>query len=343
MQLLRQYAQHLTQQVKHHIVVIPSATKLYMSEKIPYPFRQNSDFLYLTGFQEPDSVLILKSKPDSSHLEHEEIICVPKRDPHSELWDGPQTGRDGAVELLAVDEAYNIEDLPKLISSLFRDVSCASLWCDFQNFYQPFVEQIVKAAVADNPPKFLSSPRPLLQQLRVIKSPAESSLMARSCEIASKSFVEVIMDTLPHVTEHQLYAKIDYCCRNNGADRLAYPPVVAGGDRANIIHYIANNSILLEDEMVLMDAGCEYGGYVSDITRSWPISKTFLPMHRELYEAVLDVQERLIEFCSLRLSLDQLYTKMIDLLGQRLQELGVISKTISNTERSKVSLWKPNI
>ncbi|GAB6027263.1 hypothetical protein CHUAL_001548 [Chamberlinius hualienensis] len=321
------------------ITVIPSATKVFMSEKIPYPFRQNSDFLYLTGFMEPDSLLLLTSSGNDAS-QYKSVIFVPKYDARTELWDGPRTRPDDAVSLLGIDEAYATEELDGILNSyLLKNTNGTPLvfWCDFATIAQtPEFERQIKTYISNYSPNFVESPRSLIHQLRVIKSPAEIQLMAHSGEIASDAFVEAIGATKVNVTEHTLYAKIEYECRVKGAERLAYPPVIAGGCRATTIHYVANDQMLREGELLLVDAGCEYHGYASDITRTWPVNNTFSSLQKELYEALLDVQQKLITKCKDCLSLDQLYAKMIDLLGVNFQQVGLLSKSLNCSDKSKM-------
>jgi Xaa-Pro aminopeptidase len=130
----------------------------------------------------------------------------------------------------------------------------------------------------------------LIHQQRLIKSKAEVKLLKKACEIASETFTEVMNFTQPGRVESDLWAKMEFGCKLRGANYLAYPPVVAGGNRANTIHYIANTQVLKEGELVLMDAGCHYHGYCSDVTRTWPVSGTFDPYQRALYELLLKVQ-----------------------------------------------------
>jgi len=320
--------------LKQHLVVIPSATKVYMTEKIPYVFRQNTDFLYLSGCLEPDSALVLTGMRGDDHVS---TLFVRERDMHSELWDGPRTGVEGAPALFGVDQAYALTELDSFIASFMRSHRSFVLWYDFMNPHQPDVHRTLRDFLGDTWNKMWESPKPFIHRLRLYKSPAEVALMQASCRIASDAIAATIASSHSGITEHQLYARVDYECRMRGAEYLAYPPVVAGGDRANIIHYINNNQVINEGEMVLMDAGCEYHGYSSDITRTWPVSGRFSQAQRDLYEAVLSVQTELITMCSALPTLDSLFHAMCSLLGRRLQELGVLSSRSTEDELSRAA------
>lgn len=175
----------------------------------------------------------------------------------------------------------------------------------------------------------IKSPTTFIHRMRVIKSPAEIELMRKSCDIASESINTTMLKSYPGISEHQIFAEVDYQCRMKNASFLAYPPVVAGGTRATTIHYINNSQIVHDGELVLMDAGCEYGGYSSDITRTWPINGLFSPAQRILYEILLIIQKELIETLQHEggHTLDQLFDTMCMRIGSYLQELGLIDKT----------------
>ncbi|ELT89493.1 hypothetical protein CAPTEDRAFT_172665 [Capitella teleta] len=321
---------HQNQQ-SDHIIIIPSASKSYMTHDIPFPFRQNTDFLYLSGFLEPNSVLVLEAK--SGKLpDHTATLFVPRKDPHRELWDGPRSGKEGTLSLTGVDSAENIDDLELFLQLYANENKGFVLW---YNYSKPVHSEFHKKYFADfiknNRHGVIENPRSLVQSLRLYKSAAEMQLMQKTCDIASAAFVETMKFSRPGVNEAHLYAKMDYECRVNGADILAYPPVVAGGNRANTIHYINNNQIVDDGTMVLMDAGCECHGYTSDITRTWPVSGCFTKEQRALYEAVLDVQKHCLKVCERPgVTLDFIFLEMLRVIAQHLQELNLIPKDLTS-------------
>ncbi|XP_014204465.1 probable Xaa-Pro aminopeptidase 3 [Copidosoma floridanum] len=310
-----------------HLVVIPSATKVYMSDHIPYVFRQNSDFLYFTGCQEPDSILLLTVKGDS----FSSTLFVRPNDAHSELWDGPRTGVKASHSLFKVDQALSTDDFEKYMFSLMSESKNTQIWYNNEEIAQPKVhEKLLQIAKLSD--KNFSSPKTLIHELRVIKSQTEIDLMQKSCQIASLAIAKTIELSKPGISEHEIFATVDYQCRMRGAEFLAYPPVVAGGKNANTIHYISNNQVVHDKTMVLMDAGCEFHGYSSDITRTWPINGTFTPAQRILYEIVLEVQTELVRKLKYMPSLDQLFQDMFALLSKRLQEENLLPKDLSGNK-----------
>lgn len=168
------------------------------------------------------------------------------------------------------------------------------MWYDTKSMTQPDLTASVEKIIGNQKPKIFESPLVFFHNLRVIKSPAEIKLMRATCDIGCRSLNKTIRDSKPGDSEHHLFARVDYHSRMSNASFLAYPPVVAGGRNATTIHYVNNTQIIENGDMVLMDAGCEYGGYSSDITRTWPINGQFTEPQKILYEIVLIVQKELI-------------------------------------------------
>ncbi|XP_058809545.1 xaa-Pro aminopeptidase 3 isoform X2 [Phymastichus coffea] len=310
------------------LVLIPSASKVYMSDKIPYVFRQNSDFLYFTGCQEPDSILLLTINGSN----YTSTLFMRPKDAHAELWDGPRTGVEAAISLFEVEQALPVSEFEKYMTSVLNQNKKSVIWYDADDIIQPELHKKLGQLLTLSQKQMFTCPKTLIHQFRLIKSEAEIKLMKKSCDVASAAIATVIEKSKPGINEHQLFATVDYQCRMKGAEFLAYPPVVAGGRNANIIHYIANNQIVCNNEMVLMDAGCEYHGYSSDITRTWPINGKFTPYQRILYEIVLDVQKILIDKLKEMPSLDMVYHDMCNLLGKRLQEECLIPKDLTGNK-----------
>ena len=185
-----------------HLFVFPSACRLYMTHDIPYPFRQNSDFLYLCGFQEPNSVLVIHSRnsPSSSAGDHQSILFVPKKDAHRELWEGPCSGKEGAVELTGVDCAYNSNDLEKFLYGFCQEHDQFMLWYDYVSPVQgSFHQNTMSQVIGQERHKAVQNSRQLMHSLRVKKSAAEVELMKQSVEIASEAFVDVMKFSRPEV------------------------------------------------------------------------------------------------------------------------------------------------
>lgn len=306
----------------YNIIVIPSAVKTYMTDKIPYVFRQNTDFFYFTGCLEPESVIVIHGSSDESFKSE---LFLRSKDAKAELWDGPRTGPEVATKLFAVDKAHPAEDLSYFLQSLSLQHPDFCLWYD--NTGSNDKTNSLMKILSNNSGKSCCAPKQFFHQLRLYKSDNEQKMMRRTCRTASEAFVETIGFTKPMRTEHEVLSKFDYEVKMRGAQILAYPPVVASGNNANIIHYIQNNQLCHQGDMILMDAGCELNGYDSDITRTWPVSGEFTDEQRVLYEIVLDTQLQLIKLCDTLPSLDDVFAAMCTLLGSSLVINHMVTKT----------------
>ncbi|XP_051904157.1 xaa-Pro aminopeptidase 3 [Hippocampus zosterae] len=311
-----------------HVLIVLSYPTRYMTNDIPYPFHQNQDFLYLCGILEPDSALVLhgKGRPDQA------ILFVPRRDPGRELWDGPRSGKDGAAALTGIERVHSTEELGLVLKSL----KGSTLWYDHSHPSNPRLHQAHVSPVLEAGPM----PRPLsplIHSLRALKSSSEVALMQEAGRITAQAFRRTMALSQGDVDESVLFAKFDYESRIQGANFLAYPPVVAGGNRANTLHYINNNQVIKDGEMVLLDGGCEYFGYASDVTRTWPVNGKFSAPQAELYEAVLEVQLSCLSLCSPGVSLDHIYSTMLALLARQLKRLGVVKAGTSDADVLKAA------
>lgn len=318
------------------IVVSVAALTKYMSGNIFYKYRQASDFWYLTGFEEPNSAVILE-KMGSSKGYKMTLFCSGK-DLSKEKWDGAMTSLSAAKDIFSADDTLSIDMFGSYLKSL--------LPC-FSNVYADLPPTSTKSSHRKRPRSMLnflsgSSPtecdgimdsisssarRPLTPQLakwRAIKSEAEQKVMGHAANISAHAHTKTMRFTQPGFSEAAVAAHFEYLCALGGAQRPAYVPVVASGANALILHYTANNHIIDSDELILIDAGCEYNGYASDITRTYPASGTFGGPQRELYSAVLSAQKELIKLCSAQAgwSLHALHRKSCDLLCQELNQIG---------------------
>ncbi|CAD5121594.1 DgyrCDS10091 [Dimorphilus gyrociliatus] len=303
---------------KDVIAVIPSASTHYMSYEVPYPFRQDTDFMYLTGFQEPDSCLVFDLRENKS------ILFVPKKDPMRERWDGLRMGSEKALTFTCVDETYNNDMLPNYLKKNCQQNLILYDYKHDSDYINGIIRSEVDKSVAQ-PINFY------IHKLRLTKSKSEIELMRKTCQIASEMFIETMKFSKIGVNEAHIHSKLDFECRQRNAQHLAFPPVVAGGGRGTIIHYL-NNNRQINDEMVLVDAGSELHGYVSDVTRTWPVGGRFKPEHLALYEGLLEVQQKVLQACVKNVCLEDLYLLMLDLLGSQLKRIGVIKESVKGMD-----------
>ncbi|KAJ7265937.1 peptidase M24 [Mycena haematopus] len=322
------------------IVVSVAGTIKYMSGQIFYKFRQASDFWYLTGFEEPNSAVILEKT--STSRGYRLTLFSAGKDSAKEKWDGARTSIEEAGTLFQADEARSIDHFSshlKLLlsknSNVFVDIPTTSHTSKSPKFSSKSIFGYFSSPVAprteyDSIMETLSKSRrkplaPKIARLRAIKSEAELRVMRQAADISGRAHAKTMRFARPGLSEAALAAHFEYLSSLAGSQRPAYVPVVASGANALIIHYTSNNHLLREGEVVLIDAGCEYNGYASDITRSFPVSGTFTAPQRDLYAAVLSVQKALIGLCtdSSGFSMQQIHTTACTLLREELKQIGI--------------------
>lgn len=194
--LVNKIEQNAKNSLNNHIIILPSSSKVYMTYDIPYPFRQNTEFLYMSGFQEPDSVLVLHTT-DSGY---KSVLFVPRRDLDEELWNGPRSGKKGAVELTGIEEAYDNTELENYLYEYCKSYADYMIWYSLRKpVHELFHKSVIQDFIKQDHKKGVERPLNLIQQQRVIKSPAEIQLMKHTTEIASQAFIEVMKFSRPDV------------------------------------------------------------------------------------------------------------------------------------------------
>ncbi|KAI0250561.1 peptidase M24 [Lactifluus subvellereus] len=314
----------------------------------PYKFRQASDFWYLTGFEEPDSALILE-KNGSSPRGFRMFLYSTGKDPSKEKWDGASTRFEDVVGVFGADEARPLEnfadDLRPLAARaehVYVDVPAPHHQQNQQHHRRASAKGLLRylarppraAARSSDPEAYYldgvgpSKRRPLaplVRALRSVKSKCEQDVMKLSADISARAHAKTMRLAQPGLSEAVLQAHFEYICARSGAQRPAYVPVVASGENALIIHYTRNDHLLRDGELVLLDAGGEYNGYASDISRTFPVNGTFTPPQRELYAALLATQKALVRECAVARghSLETLHRRSVDLLRAELDRIGL--------------------
>jgi Xaa-Pro aminopeptidase len=277
------------------IVVLASGRERTRSRDTEYPFRQDSDFLYLSGFPEPEAVLVLI--PGREHGEY--VLFCRERDPDKEIWDGYRAGPEGACAEYGADDAFPIDDideiLPGLIEGRERVYYSMGRDSDFDRRVMAWVNRIrAKVRSGATPPGEFLDLDHFLHDMRLFKSAAEIRVMREAGEISAGAHVRAMRACRPGVYEYQLEAEILHEFMRHGARFPAYNSIVGGGKNGCILHYIENSERLKDGDLVLIDAGCEHQGYAADITRTFPVNGTFSEEQAALYEIVLDAQQKAI-------------------------------------------------
>lgn len=298
------------------LALIQSNPETYMAGVIPYPYRQNADFQYLTGIVQPGPIATIES--DGRYT-----LFVPDEDAWSSTWNGDKVNVDGALTYFAADDAFPLSEMPSRLAPLLS--SAATIALDTQRRDNSKVWSILEACVKRQSHSICPL-APIVHRLRWRKSAAEVMLMHQSAEIAANAMVECMQRSLPGENEHTIASLFEWNCKKSGAHRLSYPPVVASGSDACTIHYGRNDKPMAKDSLLLMDAGCEYHGYCSDITRTWPVSGKYIGAQRALYETVLDMHNRLVDAVRPGATLLHLHRTSIRMVAQSLKDLGLLKQ-----------------
>jgi Xaa-Pro aminopeptidase len=307
------------------VAILSAAPERVRNRDVHYPYRQDSDFAYLTGFMEPESLLVLA--PGRKQGEYV-LFCRP-RDEKKEIWDGRRAGVEGARAHFGASEAHPIEDvdveLPKLLEDRERIYYPLGRAPELDRRVMDWI-QVVKgrARAGVRAPEELVSLDRVLHELRLFKSSSELKTMRRAARISAEAHRQVMRACRPEMWEYELEARFVQVCAERGGRFQAYPPIVGSGANACVLHYVDNRHRLVDGDLVLIDAGCELEGYASDITRTFPVNGRFAPAQRELYELVLAAQQAAIGKAVPGNRWDDPHREAVRVLTRGLVELGVL-------------------
>lgn len=310
------------------ILVLPAAPERVRSHDTHYPYRQDSDFWYLCGFPEPEAVLVLV--PGRRH--GETLLFCRERDPERESWDGPRAGQEGAVEHYGMDDAYPIEDLDEILPGLLEGRSRVYYHfgrdADFDLKLIGWVRH-VRAQVrqgAQPPHEFLELGH-LLHDLRLFKSKEELKLMQRAADISIEAHRAAMRTVRPGIHEYELQADVERVFRANDA-WPAYGSIVGAGANACVLHYRANNGVARDGDLVLIDAGAEFRGYASDITRTFPVNGRFSPAQRALHDLVGQAQQAALAQAQPGVPYEAGHLAAVEVLTEGLLRLGLLKGSL---------------
>lgn len=316
--------QLLEQMPDGSIMVIAAESLKTRNNDAEYPFRQASNFYYLTGFNEPDALLVL-----AKGGEYPVTLFCPPRDPEMEIWTGYRAGPEGCVERFGADQAFNLDEiderLPKMLDGvsqlLYPIARDNALDARVKGWLDTLSRSVRAGAVL---PQTLADSDRLLHEMRLFKSAAEIELMQRAATISAAAHCQAMIACKPGIYEYQLESVIQAYCGSQGARFQAYTPIVAGGANACILHYIENDQEIADGDLVLIDAGCELDNYASDITRTFPANGRFSAEQAAIYDLVLKANEACIEVVRPGVCWDSLHQLSVRILTEGLIELGLL-------------------
>lgn len=315
------------------VAVLFAARTFIRNNDVEHDYRQDSDFFWLTGLDEPDSVLVLRTGTEETAASY--TLFVRPRDKEREIWDGPRTGVEGAVGTHGADAAYEIgrfaEELPKLLED--RDRLHYRLGKDRANddrVLGTLDRMRGRGRATTTTPSEIVDPSVILHELRLRKSVEEVALMRRAAEITAEGHATLMATGRPGVAEYELDATLLSTFRRHGSERVAYASIVGSGPNACILHYRAGNRRIGAGELVLVDAGSEYGYYASDVTRTFPADGTFSEPQRELYQLVLDAQEAALAATKPGATIDGIHKETVQVLTEGLVRLGLIEGPVDD-------------
>ncbi len=315
------------------IAILPAAPIRHRNNDVEYDFRQDSDFWYVTGFGEPESVAVLIPGRDQA----EYILFVRDRDPARETWDGKRAGPAGAVRDFAADDAFPISDLddilPGLLENRERVFYEMGVYADFDQRMVGWVNGLrTQARNGRHPPQEFVALDHVLHDMRLFKSRVEVDVMRESARIASRAHVRAMRFCRPGRKEYEVMAELVHEFRRHNAD-TSYHPIVGGGPNSCILHYHENNQTLNEGDLLLVDAGCEYQSYASDITRTFPVNGRFTPEQRAVYDIVLDANLAAIDKVRPGNHWNDPHNAAVHVVTQGLVKLGLLKGRVAKLER----------
>ncbi|HXV09704.1 MAG TPA: aminopeptidase P N-terminal domain-containing protein [Burkholderiales bacterium] len=324
----RQRRARLAASMRGAVAIVPTAPERVRSRDSHYPYRFDSYFYYLTGFREPESVLVIVAGEKARS-----ILFCRERDPEREIWDGFRYGPEAARAQFGLDETHPVADLDKVVPDLLADreaiycpLGADARWDARLTGWINEVRARARSGVAA--PREVRDVCAVLDEMRLIKGPEERAVMQRAAAITAGAHRRAMRAARPGRAEYEIEAELLHEFRLHGAQAPAYTPIVAGGERACILHYVQNDAVLKDGELLLIDAGCELDGYAADLTRTFPVNGRFSPAQREIYELVLAAQAAAIAAVKPGNPWDAPHRAAVRVLTEGLIELKLIKESV---------------
>jgi Xaa-Pro aminopeptidase len=306
------------------LAILPSAPVAVRSADVEFIYRQDNDFYYLTGFAEPESIAMFAPGDNESFM-----LFVRPRDKERETWTGRRAGIEGAMSDYGASKAYVIDEFQRVATRYLEKAERVYYPLGVNERIDGRMLEMVKNAAAMRPrigsgPNALLDPREILHEARLHKSPQELETMRRAIAISATAHAAAMRNARGGMMEWEIEALVDYNFRKRGAAGPSYPSIIASGPNAATLHYIHNDREMRAGELLLIDAGCEYDFYASDVTRTFPVGVRFSPLQRDLYQIVLDAQLKAIETIRPGVRFDEPHEAALRVLVEGMCHLGLL-------------------
>jgi Xaa-Pro aminopeptidase len=314
--------QRLAEAIGPAVAIVPTAPERVRNRDSHYPYRFDSHFYYLTGFTEPEAVMVLAGE--------KAILFCRERNPEREIWEGFRYGPEAARERFGFDEAHPIDALDREMErllenqpALYYPMGADAQWDARAIRWLNAVRARSRAGIAA--PDRVHDVRTVIDDMRLVKDAHELAIMRRAARIAAAAHRRAMQRARPGRNEYEIEAELLYEFRRNGAQFPAYSPIVASGANACVLHYVFNDAPLRDGELLLIDAGCELDGYASDVTRTFPVNGRFSAAQREVYEVVLAAQRAALEAVRPGKAWNEPHDAAVKVLAQGLIDLELLS------------------
>lgn len=320
-----QLAEFMKRMDPNSVAIIPSAREAIRSHDTSYRYRQSSDFFYLTGFEEPEAIAVITPSKEPKYT-----LFVRPRDPEREIWDGRRAGIDGAKSEYGADEAFPVAEFAEKLPDILNgpEKLYYRLGDGNPNLDDTIIRQLASVRILNRKP--ISVPHTIIDsasiihEMRVIKSDEEIAIMQRAADIAAEAHIEAMKASRPGMKEYEIEALVEQVFRRAGAAGPSYTSIVGAGANATVLHYINNDGTLNDGDLLLLDAGAEFKGYASDITRTFPINGRFTPAQRDIYDLVLETQMSCVEMVRPGVRHLDIKNHSIEMLTEGMARLGLL-------------------
>jgi Xaa-Pro aminopeptidase len=310
------------------VAILPTAPERIRNRDAHYPYRHDSYFYYLTGFREPEAVVVLVAGKEARQI----LFCREKNE-EREIWDGYRYGPEAAREVFGFDEAWTIGDLDRRLPDYLADQPLLWSGLGYDNDWDAKVLGALnavrdKARTGLTPPHSVRDLRAELDEMRLVKDASELATMRRAAKISADAHCRAMRATRPGRFEYEIEAELLHAFRAAGSQAPAYTSIVAGGANACVLHYVENDQRLQDGDLLLIDAGCELDGYASDITRTFPVSGRFSAAQREVYAIVLAAQAAARDATRPGAHWNQPHEAAVKVLAQGMLDLGLLKGSL---------------